>query len=66
MTHDETLAALHADIARQDSELELARQQLEGIGDQRVEVPEDFLRALEDACAPAATTPAAIVIGIRA
>jgi hypothetical protein len=65
MTHDEKLEQLHMELARQDAALDQARDQLEALGDLQFEVPQEWLRELEEACAPAGIIPTALVIGIR-
>lgn len=65
MTHDEKLEKLRMELARQDAALEEARQQLESLGDIPFEVPNDWLKEIEDACAPPPMVPVAIVVGIR-
>jgi hypothetical protein len=65
MTNDEKLEALRMELARQDAALDNARQQMEAFADLRIEVPESWLRELEDACAPQGMVPTALVIGIR-
>jgi hypothetical protein len=65
MTHDEKLEQLRMELVRQDEALDQARQQMEALAGLSVEVPEAWLRELEDACEPQGMVPAAIVIGIR-
>ena len=65
MTHDEKLERLRMELARQDEALDQARQQMEGLAGLNIEVPEAWLRELEDACEPQGMIPSAIVIGIR-
>ena len=65
MTHDEKLTELRMELARQDASLDQARQQIEALTDHPIEVPEAWLREVEDACVPRVTS-VAIVIGIRA
>ncbi len=65
MTHDEKLDQLRKDLARQDAALAQAREQLESLGDIHFDVPKEWLRELEEACAPAGIIPTALVVGIR-
>lgn len=65
MTHDEKLEQLRMELARQDAALDQAREQLEALGDLPFEVPQEWLRELEEACTPAGIIPTALVIGIR-
>jgi hypothetical protein len=65
MTQDEKLEQLRMELARQDAALDEAREQMEALGDLRFDVPADFFRELEQACAPTGMIPTAIVIGIR-
>lgn len=65
MTHDEKLEQLRMELARQDTVLEEARQQMEAIGDLPFEVPAEWLKEIEEACAPPPMVPGAIIVGIR-
>ena len=65
MTHDERLAALRMELARQDAALEEARQQAEALAGAPIEVPEEWLREVDDACTPKGMIPRALVMGIR-
>ena len=65
MTHDEKLEQLKTELARQDAALAEARQQLESLGDVQLDVPQEWLRDLEQACTPAGIIPTALVVGIR-
>lgn len=65
MTQDEKLEKLRMELARQDAALDQARQQLEALGDLQFEVPQEWLKDIEDACAPPPMVAVAIVVGIR-
>jgi hypothetical protein len=65
MTHDEKLEQLRMELARQDEALDQVRPQIEALADLPIEVPESWLRELDDACTPQGMIPTAIVIGIR-
>jgi hypothetical protein len=64
--NDEKLTALREELARQDAALHHARQEIETFGDHSIDVPEEWLRAIEDACTPQVVIAAPIVFGIRA
>lgn len=66
MTHDEKLTALQQELARQDAALDHAREEIESLGDHPIDVPQEWLQAIEDACAPQVIVPAAPIYGIRA
>ena len=65
MTNDEKLTELRMELARQDQAFDNARQQIEVLADLPVEVPEEWLREIEDACVSRVASTA-IVVGIRA
>lgn len=66
MMMDETLEELRKELARQDAELEAARQVLlEAPQNVALHVDDALLRDIEDACAPRVVSSQPFVVGVR-
>ena len=66
MNYEAQLAAIEQELARQDAELESAREQLSALGDCELSIAAETLRQIDDACVVRASTNLPIHNGLRA
>ena len=67
MKHEEKLAELQAELARQDEALATAMRAVEELGDVDIRIAAEALREIEDACTPRASVISQpLYVGIRA
>lgn len=65
--HEETLAAIAAQIQQQDAAFAKAKAGIQELGDAEIEIPSTFLEELDDLCTPRTSGLAIPTIhGVRA
>jgi hypothetical protein len=66
MNYETQLAAMEQELARQDAELAIAREQLGALGDCELGIAAEILRQIDDACVVHVSTSLPIHNGLRA